>query len=96
MNASASGSGTPAASGSTRSAHGNGPRTGWRIFLLPVLLVLAWLAVGGIGGPYFGKISEVADNNQTSYLPASSESTQVAQLQEKFTDSDASPPWWCT
>ena len=91
MNASASGSGTPAASGSTRSAHGNGPRTGWRIFLLPVLLVLAWLAVGGIGGPYFGKISEVADNNQTSYLPASSESTQVAQLQEKFTDSDAIP-----
>ena len=90
MNASASGS-TPAPPGSPRNRSGTGRRTARSLFLLPVVLVLAWLAVGGIGGPYFGKISEVADNNQTSYLPASSASTQVAALQEKFTDAEAIP-----
>ncbi|MCC9177479.1 MMPL family transporter [Arthrobacter sp. zg-Y750] len=91
MNASASGSSVPTSPEGPKKRSGTGRRTGRLIFLLPVLLVLAWLAVGGIGGPYFGKISEVADNNQTSYLPASSASTQVAALQEKFTDSDAIP-----
>lgn len=66
-------------------------RTGWALFLIPVVLIVVWFGVGGIGGPYFGKISEVADNNQTSYLPSSSDSTQVADLQKKFTDSDAIP-----
>jgi RND superfamily putative drug exporter len=69
----------------------SGGRSGWARFLIPVVLIIVWFAVGGIGGPYFGKISEVADNNQTSYLPASSASTQVADLQQKFTDSDAIP-----
>ncbi|MET4059104.1 RND superfamily putative drug exporter [Arthrobacter sp. UYP6] len=80
------------------SPNGEGPdggrtdrRTGWARFLIPVVLILVWLTVGGIGGPYFGKISEVADNNQASYLPASSDSTQVAELQKEFTDSDAIP-----
>ncbi|WP_146361804.1 MMPL family transporter [Arthrobacter yangruifuii] len=90
MNASVSGSSTPDSPDGPRN-RGTGRRTARSLFLLPVLLVLAWLAVGGIGGPYFGKISEVADNNQTSYLPASSASTKVAALQEKFTDSDAIP-----
>ncbi|KAD3720596.1 MMPL family transporter [Arthrobacter yangruifuii] len=90
MNASVSGSSTPDSPDGPRN-RGTGRRTARSLFLLPVLLVLAWLAVGGIGGPYFGKISEVADNNQTSYLPASFASTKVAALQEKFTDSDAIP-----
>ena len=88
---SSSGSTASRAASSKGSRSGSGRRTARSLFLLPVLLVLAWLAVGGIGGPYFGKISEVADNNQTSYLPSSSASTQVAELQEKFTDSDSIP-----
>ena len=98
MNDSASGPSTPetpsgstAAGASRKNRSGAGRRTARSLFLLPVLLVLAWLAVGGVGGPYFGKISEVADNNQASYLPSSSASTQVAELQEKFTDSDSIP-----
>ncbi|MBP3043428.1 MMPL family transporter [Arthrobacter jiangjiafuii] len=66
-------------------------RTGWARFLVPVVLILMWFVVGGFGGPYFGRISEVVDNNQSSYLPASSAATQVADLQAEFTDSDAVP-----
>ena len=42
-------------------------------WLIPALLVVAWVAIGGIGGPYFGKISQVSSNDATSYLPASAD-----------------------
>ena len=63
----------------------------WLRALIPAALILAWLAAGAIGGPYFGKIGEVSSNDQTSYLPASSESTRVQDLQREFTDSDSIP-----
>ena len=43
--------------------------------VLPALVILVWLVVAGVGGPVFGKISEVATNDQTSFLPASAEPT---------------------
>jgi RND superfamily putative drug exporter len=42
-----------------------------------------WLAGGAIGGPYFGKVSEVATNDQSSFLPESADATQV---NERLTD----------
>ena len=51
--------------------------TRWLRIGIPVLLVLIWLVGGSIGGPYFGKIDEVATNDQSSFLPSSAESTQV-------------------
>ncbi|MBD8043512.1 MMPL family transporter [Arthrobacter sp. Sa2BUA2] len=77
-----------------RSPAGSGSRNGppaWLRILIPVVLIIVWFVVGGIGGPYFGKISEVTENDQASYLPASSASTQVADLQEQFSDSNAIP-----
>ncbi|MFI7483350.1 MMPL family transporter [Kocuria sp. M1R5S2] len=59
--------------------------------LLPALLIVAWLGVAGVGGPYFGKISEVSTNDRSSFLPESAESTRVAQLQQEFRDADAVP-----
>jgi RND superfamily putative drug exporter len=47
------------------------------------VLVSVWIAVAGLGGPYFGRISEVTVNDQASYLPSSAESTQA---QERFAD----------
>ncbi|MGF3057442.1 MMPL family transporter [Microbacterium sp. YY-01] len=70
---------------STRRAHG------WIRALLPAVLILVWLIGAGIGGPYFGKVSEVSSNDQTSYLPESAEATQVHQLQPEFSDVDAIP-----
>ncbi len=63
----------------------------WVRVLLPAVLILIWLAGAGIGGPYFGKVSEVASNDQTSYLPSSADATQVQALFGEFNDSEAIP-----
>lgn len=61
-----------------------------RIFL-PALIVLIWTAVAGVGGPYFGRVSEVSSNDQTSYLPATADATLVAVKLEDFRDSNVIP-----
>lgn len=63
----------------------------WLRVFLPALLVLLWVAVAGIGGPYFGKISEVSTNSSTDFLPQSAESTQVVQQQGDFYDGNTIP-----
>ncbi|MBM7051990.1 MMPL family transporter [Rothia sp. ZJ1223] len=73
---------------STRGTH---QKSGWLRALLSAILVLVWLAVAGIGGPYFGKISEVSTNSQTDFLPASAESTQVVERQSDFFAGDTVP-----
>lgn len=60
-------------------------------FLIPLVLVVVWFTVAGIGGPYFGKIGDVASNDQTTFLPASAESTQVASELKKFQDQSSIP-----
>ncbi len=63
----------------------------WLRVVLPAVLILLWLSIGGIGGPYFGKISQVSSNDATSYLPASSDSTKVQNLEVKFSDKKVLP-----
>jgi RND superfamily putative drug exporter len=63
----------------------------WLRAVIPALLILVWLSIGGIGGPYFGKISQVSSNDATSYLPASSDATQVQNLEVKFSSKKALP-----
>ena len=63
----------------------------WLRILLPAVLILVWLTAAGVGGPYFGKVSEVSSNDQTSYLPESADATQVQALLGEFNDSDAIP-----
>lgn len=63
----------------------------WLRVLLPALLILLWFAGASIGGPYFGKVSEVSSNDQTSYLPESAEATEVRELLGEFMDSEAIP-----
>ncbi|WP_230423201.1 MMPL family transporter [Prauserella cavernicola] len=53
--------------------------------------MIGWLALGGFGGPYAGKLSEVSENDNSSFLPASAESTQVQELQQQFTQDEAVP-----
>jgi RND superfamily putative drug exporter len=65
-------------------------RRWWRA-LLPAALILGWFVVAGVGGPYFGKISEVAVNDQAAYLPESAESTRVNELRAEFSEGDAIP-----
>jgi RND superfamily putative drug exporter len=63
----------------------------WLRVVLPAVLILVWLSIGGIGGPYFGKISQVSSNDATSYLPASSDATKVQNLEVKFADKKVLP-----
>ncbi len=58
---------------------------------LPALLVVVWLAVGGIGGPFAGKLAEVAKNDNASFLPESAEATEVEHLQRQFSDRQVLP-----
>jgi len=63
----------------------------WLRAVVPALVILVWLGVAGVGGPYFGKVSEVSSNDQTSYLPASADATQVQQLLPGFAGSSDIP-----
>jgi RND superfamily putative drug exporter len=58
---------------------------------LPALLVVVWLAVGGVGGPFAGKLAEVAKNDNASFLPESAEATEVEHLQQRFSDKQVLP-----
>jgi RND superfamily putative drug exporter len=59
--------------------------------LLPAAILVAWLGAAAVGGPYFGRVSEVSSNDQASYLPASAEATRVSELVPEFTGSDDPP-----
>ncbi|WP_159708112.1 MMPL family transporter [Arthrobacter sp. 18067] len=63
----------------------------WLRWLLPVVLVITWLGIAGIGGPTFGRLDEVSSNDQASFLPAGAEATEAGDWQAKFRDSDEIP-----
>ncbi|WP_286956721.1 MMPL family transporter [Brevibacterium sp. UBA7493] len=63
---------------------------GW-VWLLVLTLIGGWLALSGLGGPYFGKISEVATNDQSTFLPASAESTEVTDRLGEFRTGEGVP-----
>jgi putative drug exporter of the RND superfamily len=67
----------------------NVPR--WLRIGIPALLVLVWLVGGSVGGPYFGRVSEVATNDQSSFLPASADATKVSERLTDFTGGDEIP-----
>ena len=70
----------------------NKPKNHTRLLiLLPLILVLIWLSLGGIGGPIFGKISDVSSNDPANFLPATADSTKVQNQIGKFSDSKAIP-----
>ncbi|MFJ9576880.1 MMPL family transporter [Streptomyces sp. NPDC101191] len=63
----------------------------WASRLLPLLMLVVWLAVGGGLGPYAGKLGEVATNDQAAFLPRSAESTRVLRAQEAFRQEETLP-----
>ncbi|GGP64833.1 MMPL family transporter [Saccharothrix coeruleofusca] len=60
-------------------------------WLLPALIAVAWLALGGFGGPYTGKLSDVAVNDNTAFLPESAEATEVANRLRELERSNSLP-----
>ncbi|WP_405791177.1 MMPL family transporter [Streptomyces sp. NBC_00029] len=62
----------------------------WR-FLLPLALLVVWLAIGGGLGPYAGKLGEVSSNDQAAFLPRSAESTRVIEERRAFRQAETLP-----
>lgn len=58
---------------------------------MPIALIIGWLALAGFGGSYFGKLSEVSNNDMAAFLPESAESTLVNDELKKFQTSDSLP-----
>ncbi|MFP5334309.1 MAG: MMPL family transporter [Actinomycetes bacterium] len=56
-----------------------------------VLALVAWLAVAGAGGPLVGRLSEVQNNDNASFLPETAESTAVAELSARFASEESLP-----
>ena len=48
-----------------------------RRWMLPALLVILWLGLGGALGPLAGQLNSVVKNDNASFLPAKAESTKV-------------------
>ncbi|MGY0021694.1 MMPL family transporter [Streptomyces sp. YJ-C3] len=60
-------------------------------WLVPLVLLIVWLAVGGTLGPYAGKLGEVATNDQAAFLPRNAESTRVIDAQRAFQQDETLP-----
>ncbi len=67
------------------------PRGRRAVRWVAALAVLAWLAIGGVGGPLVGRLSEVATNDNANFLPPSAESTSVSKLVGRTTDTQTLP-----
>ncbi|OIH92541.1 efflux RND transporter permease subunit [Curtobacterium sp. MCBA15_001] len=59
--------------------------------VVPALVIVVWLVVASVGGPFFGKISDVSTNDQTSFLPASADATKVQEQAAAFRDETGAP-----
>ncbi|MEU9392780.1 MMPL family transporter [Streptomyces sp. NPDC048324] len=60
-------------------------------FLVPLLLLVVWLGIGGALGPFAGRLGEVATNDQAAFLPRSAESTKVISGQRAFQQDETLP-----
>lgn len=63
----------------------------WLRIFLPTAMILAWLAMAGIGGPYFGRVDEVSDSDISAFLPKSSEAAKVSKAAGAFRSKDTVP-----
>lgn len=76
--------------GGMRDRHSR-PGVRLRRWLVPALLVVGWLVLGSVAGPFSGRLSEVQQNDSATFLPAEAESTRVLELQKGFNPSEAVP-----
>ncbi|WP_200429196.1 MMPL family transporter [Streptomyces sp. NE5-10] len=60
-------------------------------WLVPLVLVVVWLGLGGAFGSYAGKLGEVSTNDQAAFLPQNAESTKVIERQKAFNQQETLP-----
>ncbi len=69
----------------------NSPRAGLLRGLAIVVVVVAWLGIGGVGGMSIGKLQDVQQNDSAAFLPTGAESTRAAELAAGFRQQDTLP-----
>ncbi|WP_435206654.1 MMPL family transporter [Micromonospora sp. bgisy143] len=62
-----------------------------RATLVAVAVVLAWLVIGAVAGPYAGRLSEVSTNDNAAFLPTDAEATRAQDLAGGFVDRQTTP-----
>ena len=60
-------------------------------WILPLVVVLLWLFVGGPLGSFAGRLAEVQENDNAAFLPQSAESTLVLDEFMEFTGDETLP-----
>ncbi|MEE6263506.1 MMPL family transporter [Plantactinospora sonchi] len=55
------------------------------------LLVVGWLAVAAVAGPYAGRLGEVAVNDNAAFLPEDAEATRAQRLAADFAERETVP-----
>ena len=55
------------------------------------VVLIAWLAVGAVGGIAQGRLSQVQTNDSAAFLPSSAQSTQAAEASREFVDTQTLP-----
>lgn len=60
-------------------------------WILPLIVVVAWLFVGGPLGSFSGKLAEVQENDNAAFLPETAESTRALDILTRFADEEAIP-----
>ncbi|MBM9469060.1 MMPL family transporter [Nakamurella leprariae] len=78
---------TPPAPGRHGARRGRGVLRGAAL----LAVVVAWLAIAGLGGPAIGALSSVQSNDQESFLPANAESVEAAEAARAFSDRPSLP-----
>lgn len=59
--------------------------------LLILAVLVAWLAVGAVGGPAQGRLASVQTNDAAAFLPSDAESTRAAAAAAGFDDGESLP-----
>ncbi len=62
-----------------------------RRWVLPLIVILLWLLVGGPLGSFAGRLAEVQENDNSSFLPSSAESTKALDVLVDFQDQETIP-----
>lgn len=62
------------------------------VVAVALLIVVAWLGIGGVGGQLIGKLSQVQKNDNSEFLPTDAESVRVANELAALRDGDSALP----
>jgi RND superfamily putative drug exporter len=62
-----------------------------RPLILAALVILGWLLIAGVSGPFAGKLSSLQKNDLADFLPSTAEATQVLKVERGFQSASVVP-----